>query len=160
MASTPYEVREVIAAARPVAGVRARVPRGKVGQEFRRHLDELYAAARAGAVALDGQNIFIYRACTATELTVDFCVGATAPFVAVGAVVPLETPSGPAAMTTHYGDYGRLGEANSAIHAWCRANQRPLAGPSWEVYGHWQEEPALLRTDVYYLLQPAGAERR
>jgi hypothetical protein len=63
-------------------------------------------------------------------------------------------------MTTHYGDYGRLGEANSAIHAWCRANQRPLAGPSWEVYGHWQEEPALLRTDVYYLLQPAGAERR
>jgi hypothetical protein len=41
-------------------------------------LDHLYAAARAGAVHLDGPNIFIYRAATADELTVEFCVGVTA----------------------------------------------------------------------------------
>jgi hypothetical protein len=34
-----YEVRETIVAARPVAGVRVRVPRGPVAQEFGRHLD-------------------------------------------------------------------------------------------------------------------------
>ena len=78
----------------------------------------------------------------------------------MGTVVPLETPDGVAAMTTHYGDYGRLGEANAAILAWCRANGRMRAGPSWEVYGHWHAEPAQLRTDVYYLLQPAGADTR
>ena len=59
------------------------------------------------------------------------------------------TPSGLAAMTTHHGDYGRMGEANAAILAWCKANNRTLAGPSWEVYGHWTADPAQLRTDVY-----------
>jgi hypothetical protein len=157
MSHVLYDVQEVIAAPRPVAGVRARVPRGRVAQEFGRHLDQVYAAARAGAVDLDGQNIFIYRAATADELTVDFCVGVTAPFATTGAVEPLETPHGVAAMTTHIGDYGRLGEANAAILEWCRANDRLRAGPSWEVYGHWNADPAQLRTDVYYLLQPKGA---
>ena len=153
-----YEVREAIVAARPVAGVRAQVPRGRVAQEFGRHLDLVYAAARAGAVALDGQNIFIYRDATNEQLTVDFCVGVTARFAAVGVVVPLETPRGVAAMTTHRGDYAGLGRANAAILAWCRAHDRALAGPSWEVYGHWHADPAQLRTDVYYLLQATGAE--
>jgi effector-binding domain-containing protein len=120
----------------------------------------VYAAARAGAVHLDGQNIFIYRAATADQLTVDFCVGVTAPFVAAGAVVPVETPHGVAAMTTHHGDYGKLGEANEAILAWCRAHDRRRAGPSWEVYGHWHEDPAKLRTEVYYLLQMADGEAK
>ena len=151
--STAYVVREVIAAARPVAGVRAQVARGGVAREFSRHLDQVYAAGRARAVELDGQNIFIYRACTADQLTVDFCVGIKAPFAAVGAVVPLETPHGAAAMTTHQGDYGRIGEANAAIIEWCRANGRRRAGPSWEVYGHWSEDPAKLRTEIYYLLE-------
>ena len=153
-----YAVRETLVAARPVAGVRAQVPRGRVAQEFGRYLDQVYAAARAGAVSLDGQNIFIYRASTAEQLTVDFCVGVTAPFAPTGAVVPLETPSGDAAMTTHHGDYGGLGKANAAILAWCRANDRMRAGPSWEVYGHWHADPAQLRTDVYYLLKAIGAE--
>jgi len=153
MSSASYDVREVNAAARPVAGVRAQVPRGRVGQEFGRYLDQVYAAARSGAVHLDGQNVFIYRTATADELTVDFCVGVTAPFAAVGAVVPLETPHGVAAMTTHWGDYGRLGDANAAIVEWCRANGRLRAGPSWEVYGHWHADPARNQTDVYYLLR-------
>jgi DNA gyrase inhibitor GyrI len=157
MSPSPYVVRETRVAARPVAGVHAQVPRGRVAQEFGRYLDQVYAAARAGTVALDGQNIFIYRAATAEQLTVDFCVGVTAPFAPTGAVVPLETPGGVAAMTTHHGDYARLGEANAAILAWCRANDRLRAGPSWEVYGHWHADPAQLHTDVYYLLQPTGA---
>jgi len=160
MSSVPYDVRELAVTPRPVAGVHALVPRGRIAQEFGRHLDQVYAAARAGAVQLDGQNIFIYRAATAEELTVEFCVGVTAPFTAVGPVVPLETPRGVAAMTTHRGDYGRIGEANAAIIEWCRAHGRQRAGPSWEVYGHWHEDPAQLRTEIYYLLQPGGVEAR
>jgi effector-binding domain-containing protein len=153
-----YEVREEIVAARPVAGVRALVARGRVAQEFGRHLDQVYAAARAGGMVLDGQNIFIFRDATDEQLTVDFCVGVTGRFAAVGPVQPLETPHGLTAMTTHHGDYGGLGRANAAILAWCRANDRALAGPSWEVYGHWNADPSQLRTDVYYLLQATGAK--
>lgn len=152
--SSPYEVREVAVTPRSVAGVRAIVRRGRVGVSFRQHLDQVYAAAKAGAVQLDGQNIFIYRAATEHELTVDFCVGVKAPFTAIGNVMPLETPSGPAAMTTHQGDYGGLAEASAAVRAWCRDHNRPYAGPSWEVYGHWDPDPAKLFTDVYYLLKP------
>jgi hypothetical protein len=150
-----YNVNEVVVAARLVAGVRAQVARGRVALEFGRYLDQVYAAGRVSAVALDGQNIFIYRSASGDQLTVDFCVGVTAPFVATGAVVPLETPAGMAAMTTHHGDYRGLGDANAAILAWCRAQGRVPAGPSWEVYGHWTSDPAQLHTDVYYLLQPA-----
>jgi effector-binding domain-containing protein len=160
MSSVPYEVREVIVSARAVAGVHAQVPRGRVAQEFGRYLDKVYAAARDGAVQLDGQNIFIYRAADEKSLTVDFCVGVTAAFSAVGAVVPLETPSGTAVMTTHHGDYGRLGEANAAIVEWCRANDRTRTGPSWEVYGHWHNDPAQLRTDVYYSIADQQPEQQ
>jgi GyrI-like small molecule binding protein len=153
MSQAGYTVVETTVEPRLVAGVHARVARGRVGQEFGRYLDQVYAAGRAGSVQLDGQNVFIYRECTADQLTVDFCVGAKAPFAPVGAVLPLYTPNGLAAMTTHQGDYGGLGAANAAIAAWCRVHKRTLAGPSWEVYGHWHEDPAQLRTDVYYLLQ-------
>jgi hypothetical protein len=89
MSFAPYDVHEVIVRPRQVAGVHAQIPRGRVAQEFGRHLDQVYAAARGGAMHLDGQNIFIYRAANADQLIVDFCVGVAAPFTAVGAVVPL-----------------------------------------------------------------------
>ena len=152
MAHTEYTVVETAVEPRLVAGVRAQVTLGRVGQEFGRHLDQVYAAGKAGSIQLDGQNIFIYRECVGDQLTVDFCVGAKAPFAPVGNVQPLYTPAGVAAMTTHQGDYTGVYAANAAVSAWCRAHDRPLAGPSWEVYGHWHADPAQLRTDVYYLL--------
>jgi effector-binding domain-containing protein len=159
MPHAQYTVVESAVEPRLVAGVRARVARGRVGQEFGRHLDQVYAAARTGSVQLDGQNIFIYRDCIDDRLTIDFCVGAKAPFAAVGAVLPLHTPGGLAAVTTHQGDYAGLGAANAAIAAWCHAHDRTLAGPSWEVYGHWRDDSAELRTEVYYLLLPTGTGR-
>jgi len=27
-----------------------------------------------------------------------------------------------------------------------------MAGPRWEVYGHWSDNPATRRTDIFYLL--------
>lgn len=158
MPYAPYEVFEVVVDARPVAGVRATVPRGRVGEVFRHYLDAVYAAAQSHGLALDGQNIFIYRDGNAVDCTVDFCVGVRAPFTAVGEVVPLETPGGVAAMTTHRGDYGGLADANAAIVAWCRISRRELAGPSWEVYGHWHADPAQRRVDVYYLLRTNDME--
>jgi effector-binding domain-containing protein len=62
------------------------------------------------------------------------------------------------ATTTHHGPYGRLNEAHDGIRSWCHENGYTLAGPNWEVYGHWQDDwnsdPSRIRTDVFYLVAP------
>lgn len=139
------------AQARGIAAVHARLAAKRVPSAFGTYLDQVYAAAREGAVVLDGQNIFLYRDGSDGELDIEFGVGVAGPFPASGAVRYAELPTGPVATATHWGDYGRLGETHHAVIAWCRAHGRSLAGPRWEVYGHWSPD-AQPRTDVYYLL--------
>ena len=78
------------------------------------------------------------------------------PFAEHGEVVRSATPAGAVAVATHFGAYGGLGAAHDAVRQWCLANNHRLAGPHWEVYGHWQREwnadPSRIRTDVHYLL--------
>jgi effector-binding domain-containing protein len=122
--------------------------------EFKRYLDQVYAA-RASGIQLDGQNIFVYRdaADQPGQLDVEFGVGIAAPLVPIGNVRSVELPVGEVATTTHRGSYTGLRAAHDAIVAWCRTQSRELAGPRWEVYGHWTEGQSP-RTDVYYLLDP------
>ena len=83
-----------------------------------------------------------------------------APFSAQGEVVRSATPAGVVASTTHFGPYAALGAAHDAVRQFCSANHHRLAGPSWEIYGHWQPEwdtdPSRIRTDIYYLLSAAS----
>ena len=155
MADTNYRVSVERSVPRTIAAVRARLPVQRVKAVFREYLDQVYAAARAGLVKLDGQNVFVYQPVSdqADSADVAFGVGAVAPFAAVGNVQPFEMPVGDVAATTHWGDYGRLGAAHDAVIEWCRSKGRRLTGTRWEVYGHWTDDPAKLRTDVYYLLE-------
>lgn len=45
--------------------------------------------------------------------------------------------------------------------SWCAEQGYPLAGPSWEIYGHredeWNREPEKIRTEVFYLVRPKGS---
>jgi effector-binding domain-containing protein len=78
------------------------------------------------------------------------------PFSEDGAVVRSATPAGAVASATHFGPYAGLGAAHDSVRRWCAANNHRLAGPNWEIYGHWEREwnadPSRIRTDVYYLL--------
>lgn len=156
MSSSDYVVSLGTAAPRTIAAVHARVAAGSVSRVFRRYLDQVYAAAAAGAVRLDGQNVFVYRRVPDRpgEIDVAFGVGLAAPFSASGDVVPTELPVGAVATTTHVGSYAGLGRAHDAIRDWCRSRKQTLTGDSWEVYGHWTDDEARLRTDVYYLVRP------
>ncbi len=62
------------------------------------------------------------------------------------------TPAGIVATTIHMGPYDQMKPAHDAIHQWTGENGWKIAGPSWEVYGHWSDDPARLRTDIFYLL--------
>lgn len=76
-------------------------------------------------------------------------------------VVRSATPAGPAAFVAHFGPYQQLGAAHEAIRQWCSAHGHRLAGPNWEIYGHWQSEwnsdPSRIRTDVFYQLAPGSS---
>jgi effector-binding domain-containing protein len=154
--SSKYAVSVQRATPRIIAAVHARLPVNAVPSTFRVYLDQVYAAARTGAIHLDGQNIFVYHNVTSQPDDADaaFGVGVTAPFVAVGNVQPTELPVGEVATTTHWGNYAGLRAAHHAVIDWCRNNGRRRTGTRWEVYGHWTDDETRLRTDVFYLLEP------
>ena len=140
---------------RTIAAVNARVRIGRIPMEFKRYLDQVYAARTSG-IQLDGQNVFLYRSIPDQPdlLDVEFGVGVKAPFARIGNVREVDLPVGEVATATHWGSYAGLGAAHAAVTSWCRSNGRTLAGTSWEVYGHWTEDESKLRTDVYWLLAP------
>ena len=154
-----HEYAVTVQLARPcsIAAVRVRLPIRDVPRRFADYLNQVYAASRAGAIELDGQNIFVYSEDAHGEADVEFGVGTRRPFDRIGAVVCSTTPSGEVATTTHWGDYADLGAAHNAVVAWCRSQGRSIAGPRWEVYGHWSDNPATRRTDIFYLLKDDAA---
>jgi effector-binding domain-containing protein len=103
--------------------------------------------------ASGGRHVAIYWDNT---IRLEVGVELLGPFVEQDNVVCSSTPAGVVASTTHFGPYGGLGAAHDSVHHWCKGNNRRLAGPRWEIYGHWLAEwnanPSLIRTDVLYLL--------
>ncbi len=100
-----------------------------------------------------GRHVAVYRD---SAIHLEVGVELLEPFMEEGDVVRSATPAGTVATLAHYGPYRGLAEAHEAIRDWCRTTNVSLAGPNWEVYGHWQPEweraPGLIRTDVFYLL--------
>jgi len=74
-------------------------------------------------------------------------------FVGDGQVIRSATPAGCVLTTVHIGPYDRLADAHQAIRDWSAHHQYTFAGPNWEIYGHWNDDPSQLRTDVFYLLK-------
>jgi effector-binding domain-containing protein len=65
-------------------------------------------------------------------------------------------PAGTVVTAAHLGPYHLLGGAHDAVNEYCRQHGLRKAGHSWEIYGHWTDNPAQLRTDVFYLLADQG----
>jgi len=149
-----YDVRTEQAQPRPLAAIRARIPRDRVGENIIAMLDVIWPVLRAQG-AVTGHNVVIYNGAEDGLLTVDVGVEVPAGFAADGDVRPAATPSGEVAATAHFGDYARLGDAYTALEQWCASHGRRPAGVNWEVYGDWDDDPAKVRTDVHFLLEPS-----
>jgi effector-binding domain-containing protein len=100
-----------------------------------------------------GRNVAVYLAGDVSG-DIDMEIGQEAfqPFQSTSDLICSSTPGGEVATTAHIGPYDRLGDAHRAIVKWAADHQRSLAGPNWEIYGHWTDDPTRLRTDVFYLL--------
>ena len=101
---------------------------------------------------MHGRNVAIYWGAS-TEGSIEVGVEVSARFEDQAEVFCSATPAGSVATCLHIGPYDQLNKAHEAVHHWCAAAGRELATPSWELYGHWEEDPAKLRTDVLYLLK-------
>lgn len=136
----------------PLAVVRRQARPSELSRVVPQCCGLVWDALRAQGVK-GGRHVALYHDDT---IRLDVGVEMSAPFVEQGELVRSATPAGDVVSVAHFGPYGTLHAAHSAIREWCNTTGRRLAGPSWEIYGHWQAEwdqdPSQIRTDVCYLL--------
>jgi effector-binding domain-containing protein len=152
-----HDIRIEQRSASPLAVVRRRASSQELSKVVPEACGTVWRAVGAQQVVGAGRHVAIYWD---SQINLEVGVEVTAPFPGCGEVVASATPAGRVATTTHYGPYGRLHEAHGAICRWCKENGYTLAGPNWEVYGHWQDDwnsdPSRITTDVFYLLVADG----
>jgi effector-binding domain-containing protein len=148
-----YQVHVEQAASQTTGVVRLRARPSELAKIIPQACGEVWEFFRASTLPRPGRHLALYLD---GEINIEVGVEAAQPFVGNDRVFCSQTPAGPVATTAHIGPYDRLHEAHTAVLKWCADHGHTLAGPSWEVYGHWNDDPAQLRTDIYYLLQGAG----
>lgn len=141
------EIRQV--RADPIAVVRRRASPDQLSRVVPDACGQVWSFVRASGYAEAGRHVAVYLD---GEINLEVGVEATPAFVAGADVYLSATPAGSAAHAAHIGPYDRLRDTHDAIHAWCAKHNRRLAGPRWEIYGHWTDDPSQLRTDIFYLL--------
>ena len=136
----------------PIAVIRRQARASELSRVVPEYCGLVWNAVRAQQ-AKGGRHVAIYWD---SSIRLEVGVELLGPFTEQGDVVLSATPAGAVASATHCGPYSSLGAAHDAIRQWCMANNHNLAGPNWEIYGHWQPEwntnPSQIRTDVFYLL--------
>jgi effector-binding domain-containing protein len=149
-----YDVVVETAPAELVAAVRAKVPISGIARAWKPALDQVWAFLKENGGLRPGHNLFLYHHAEHRNeaMNIDFGVQVARPFEREGNVQCVETPAGEVARTVHVGPYDQLGNAHNAIHAWCATNNRKISRASWEIYGDWNNDPALLETTIKYLL--------
>jgi|HubBroStandDraft_1064217.scaffolds.fasta_scaffold489902_2 effector-binding domain-containing protein len=151
-----YEIHVTTVERVPTAIVRGRSRRAEMGKNIRALFDQLYADPPPGVPR--GLNVVFYSHTSGEPIppegiAMEVGVRLTGPCAAHGRVECSSTPAGEVATVTHWGDYGKLGDAYDALMKWSKETGRKFAGPFWEVYGHWSDDPAQVRTDVFQLLK-------
>ena len=150
---TAYPVHAQRREAVPLAVVRRQVSRSELARVVPECCGLVWSAVKAQQ-ARGGRHVAVYLDGT---IRIEVGVEILGPFSESDDVALSTTPAGTVASTTHFGPYTGLGAAHDAIRRWCETNQRALAGPNWEIYGHWLPEwnndPSQIQTEVCYLLR-------
>jgi effector-binding domain-containing protein len=111
---------------------------------------EVWQFAKSAGLPKPGRHTALYFDCV---MNIEVGVEVSQSFIGNGRVVCSALPGGTAVTTAHWGPYNKLGNAHQAVHDWAAKNGHALSGVSWEIYGHWNDDPAQLRTDVFWQLK-------
>lgn len=143
---------------RPLAVVRRRGTSADLPRIIPEACGLVWTAVRTLNISGPGRHVAVFWD---DEINLSIGVEVAAPFTPAGDLECSFTPAGPVATAAHIGPYQTLAQTHQAVRDWCDRHGYGLAGPRWEIYGHWDEEwnrdPGKIRTDVFYLLT-AGAD--
>ena len=148
-----HEVQFLHVEPHPIAAVRRLAKHDELSRVVPEACGTVWNFLRAAGIKGAGRHVAVYLD---GVINLEVGVELSGSFDSDGSVIASMTPGGWVAMTAHLGPYARLGEAHKAILARCAQRGRKLAGPSWEIYGHWTDDPEQLRTDVFYLLESSA----
>jgi effector-binding domain-containing protein len=143
-----YEVQVVEVSAHTIAVSRGPLVEGRIPEVMLGLIGQVWDFFKRTGIKSDGINVAVYY-----RDRIEAGAGVLTPFQGDARVCCSSTPAGLAATAAHIGAYGRMGGAHDAIVKYCRENGRKMTGVNWEIYGHWTDDEAKLRTDVYYLLE-------
>lgn len=153
----PLDIRLERVASLPLAVVRRRARLAELGNVIPAACGVVWNVVRDQKVSGAGRHVCVYLD---DEFNLEIGVELAAPFAGDGEVVGSATPAGTVATATHFGPYTGLPEVHRAIRRWCGDHGHTLAGPNWDLYGHWDhawcDDPSLIRTDVFYSLKAGG----
>jgi len=157
-----YDVRVLTVVSRPtVVAVGEVADLASLGDTILRLSREVYAALDAAGVDRRHRGCNVALHSGGDPLVVEVGIELVDPagladlsdsLSSDGGVRLSSLPAGNVATTLHQGPYHELPAAHAAIRAWCAAGGLELAGPNWEIYGDWSDDPAKLETEVFYLL--------
>ena len=149
-----YDIRLEQLTSLPLAVVRRRASLPELSKVIPDACGTVWNVVRAQKIPGAGRHVALYWDCV---INLEVGVELEAPFAGHGEVVGSATPAGTVATAVHFGPYNQLPVAHQAIRRWCADHGYALAGPNWEIYGHWIHEwcddPSKIRTDVFYLLK-------
>jgi len=137
---------------KPLAVVKFRATPENLTQKIGEALAESAVYKAIGSLHY-GLNTIVYHP-SDDGLNVELGVQMDVPFEGTDTVKRSITPAGRVVRVVHTGPYSELGQAHEAIQSWRRENGEALEGTSWEIYGHWNDDPAKLETTVFYLTEP------
>ena len=152
-----YDIRRENISSHPLAIVRRRAALQELAKVIPDACGVVWNAVPAKQIAGAGRLVAVYLD---DQINLEVGVELDHPIADQDPLFGSATPAGAVATAVHFGPYQRLQDAHRAIRRWCASQNLALAGPSWEIYGHWLESwisnPSEIRTDVYYLLKPGG----
>ena len=134
------------------AVIRSRVPAQELSQFVPAACGEVWSFIRSAGLRRPGRHLALYL----NDGFVEVGAEVSEPFTGNERIHCSQLPGGRVATTTHFGPYGHLGEAHTAVREWCAGHGHQPSGISWEIYGHWEESwnrnPSKIRTDIFHLL--------
>src|SRR5437870_6124740 len=129
-----HNVRLERLSSRPLAVVRRRASQQELSKVVPEACGIVWGVVRSQQIKGAGRHVALYLD---DQINLEVGVELAAPLADEDDIFRSATPAGAVAVAVHFGPYAQLRQAHQAIRQWCVSHGHELAGPFWEIYGHW-----------------------